>query len=214
MNYTHVHVCTWTLTTGQINNKHFLSHLPHSVSSTYASYSKTGQKLRPSQRVHRSCLFILLAPQESYFLASTVFCLSLHKHLEVISTIFHSQLVRATELLWTLCSSAVIFPPRWPYTCSHQNSLWTTTVPLEIDFWKEAFTTIIYLARQMFNPALRCEILLRADCSDIPSPTGGKRDIEELFILKLLTQCVFQIILIGVYKQLHEVKTAHSKGLT
>lgn len=175
-------MCTWTLTISQSNNKYFLSHLPHSVSSTYTSYSKTSQKWRPSQGVYQSSLFILLVRQESYLLANTVFCLSLHKHLEVINTIFHSQLVRATKLLWTSCSSAVIFPPRWPYTYSHQNSLWTMMVPLKIDFWKEAFTTIIYLARQMFNPALRCEILLRPGCSDIPSPKGRKRDIQESFL--------------------------------
>lgn len=46
---THTCVCTQTLTTGQSINTYFLSHLPHSVSFTYASSSKTGQELRPSQ---------------------------------------------------------------------------------------------------------------------------------------------------------------------
>lgn len=122
-NELHTRACVHTNTIAQSINKYFLSRLPHSVSSTYASYSKIGQELRPPQRVHWSSLFIFLVPQESYLLANTVFCLSLHKHLEVINAIFHSQLVRATKHLWTSCSFAVIFPPRWSYTCSHQHSL-------------------------------------------------------------------------------------------
>lgn len=108
-NYTHMHMCTQTLTIGQSINKYFLSHLLHAVGSTYASYSRIGQELRPPPRVHGSPLFIFLVSQESYLLANTVFCLSLHKHLEVINNAFHSQLVRATKYLWTSCSSAVIF---------------------------------------------------------------------------------------------------------
>lgn len=148
-------------------------------------------------------------PQESYLLANTVFCLSLHKHLEVVNMIFHSQLVRDTKHLWPSCSFTVIFPPRWPYACSHQHSLRTTMVPLKTDFWKEGFTTIIYSAR--LHPALRCEILLRPNCSDIP--TVRKRNTQEFSLLKLLIQDVFQIILIGAYKHLRKMKIPDSKEL-
>lgn len=99
MNYTQIHVCTQTLTIGPSIKKYFISHLLHSASFTYASYSRIGHEVRPPQGACGSSLFIFLVPQESYLLANTVFCLILHKHLVVINTIFHSQFVRTTKCL-------------------------------------------------------------------------------------------------------------------